>query len=1189
MSPFDDAPHEGLSDADLLAQHAQQPPTKGLSDDDLMRIHAPARRGLSDDDLLQMHRPEPQRAAGPPDTVRAPLAGAPEAQLDPPSPTEDKGIAERTLRGIAKPWANVGQEHEWAKALERSAEGTVADPAAKLVAKWASTALNALAASFGSVVNAGAAGATEIARATGMNPDDAERLRRDISGMPEAFMGSIGALKSPPTPFDLAKGAERANPAPGKQVLDNLAQGRPADAPHPETPPAGPADMAPVGEPVPSPPSFQRSPAIGSMPGELPPMEERGAQRQAIGRAAAEASPEPSEAQREAGNYRKGHVNVQGLDVTIETPEGAIRRGVGENGEPWENVSPAHYGYIKRTEGADGEQVDAYIGPHPDSDHAFIVDQIDPKTGEFDEHKTVLGARNLPEAMDIYDAGFSDGSGPQRRSAVTEMSVPEFKDWLKEGDTTAPAADTFPQMSAMAPGARYKGFRPEQPYDPAETPTGRPIRREDIIGPLADAFGVPVYEGRIKQPGWLGFFRAPIEEVRVKRANDIETTAHELAHLLDSRDPEIRRQYARGAPYRNELLGVSYDRTKPHEGFAEFVRLWATQDAEARARAPGFHAWFENYLDRSPYGPALRQAQERMQAWFGEAALDRALSKIGTERSLAQALERIGDRFRQSVLDDLHGIYAMEKATKGAIAPGGAYETSRLTRGARAMVSGAMEYGAPKVLPDGSHTFEGKGLARILEPVAHDVDRFLLYAVGRSAEELRAQGRERLFTPQEIKAMKALETPERRRAFDEYQIWNNRVLDFAQAKGLIDPAARAQWRRSQYLPFYRVGEPGGGAGATRTPGEWRGIRALTGGTENVRDILDNMVGNAAMLIEGALKNEARGRVGDLAKWPGGARFMAEIPKDSRMVKVHQDAVRQAIQDALGVTGRTLSRAQQKVVDDIMKGLGGVAGLWQHGQAPMGKDIVAVMRGGKPQYWQVADPILLRALQALSRPARGVAMRVAAQARRIVQAGITVSPNFLAAHLFRDAVMGGVLSKNGFKPGFDSARGVFSRLAHDDNYKQWIANGGGFIGAHLDEGRFRKRLDAFYGSKGIDPSLVMNSARKVAYGVEAIADAFGSGTRMGEFSRAVKRGVNPRQAAFQSREIATDFSMRGDSPVVRFMFDLVPFLNASTVSADRMIRGFYRSEENRVNNAVKTALLATASAALYAVKSQQSAL
>lgn len=157
-----------------------------------------------------------------------------------------------------------------------------------------------------------------------------------------------------------------------------------------------------------------------------------------INQSALEANPEPTEAQKQAGNYKKGHIKIAGLDIAIENAKGSVRSGVDSDGESWQTTMPAHYGYIKRSEGADGDAVDVYIGDNPDAQEVFFVDQIDPKTGKFDEAKVMIGFNSSREAGDAYKAAFSDGSGVSRVGAVHGMTVSEFKDWLKNGDTKKP-------------------------------------------------------------------------------------------------------------------------------------------------------------------------------------------------------------------------------------------------------------------------------------------------------------------------------------------------------------------------------------------------------------------------------------------------------------------------------------------------------------------------------------------------------------------------------------------------------------------------------------------------------------------------------------------------------------------------------------------------------------------------------
>jgi Inorganic Pyrophosphatase len=149
--------------------------------------------------------------------------------------------------------------------------------------------------------------------------------------------------------------------------------------------------------------------------------------------AASEVSTEPTDAQKEAGNYKKGHVNIQGLDVTIENPQGSERSGTDTNGKPWSSTMPAHYGYVKGTQGADGEHVDVYVGNKPASKKVWVIDQKSAETGNFDEHKSFVGYESKEDVIKDYDAAFSDGKGAVRRGdAVHEMTMSEFKKWLKK-------------------------------------------------------------------------------------------------------------------------------------------------------------------------------------------------------------------------------------------------------------------------------------------------------------------------------------------------------------------------------------------------------------------------------------------------------------------------------------------------------------------------------------------------------------------------------------------------------------------------------------------------------------------------------------------------------------------------------------------------------------------------------------
>lgn len=152
---------------------------------------------------------------------------------------------------------------------------------------------------------------------------------------------------------------------------------------------------------------------------------------------------EPSDKQKEAGNYLKGHVKVHGMHVSIENPKGSERKGRGRDGKEWKVKMPVHYGYIRNTEGADGDHVDVSLGDHHDAEHVHVIDQIDPDSRKFDEHKAMLGFQHAGDAVRAYRSSFSDGRGHERIGSITPMHVDKFKEWVGTRHAKKPLGDHF--------------------------------------------------------------------------------------------------------------------------------------------------------------------------------------------------------------------------------------------------------------------------------------------------------------------------------------------------------------------------------------------------------------------------------------------------------------------------------------------------------------------------------------------------------------------------------------------------------------------------------------------------------------------------------------------------------------------------------------------------------------------------
>ena len=137
---------------------------------------------------------------------------------------------------------------------------------------------------------------------------------------------------------------------------------------------------------------------------------------------------EPTEKQKEAGNYKKGHIKVDGYDITIENPKGSTRSGKDASGKAWSVPMHYDYGYIKGTEGVDGDHIDVYLSDNPTSGNVYVVDQIDQKTGKFDEHKVMYGFPSKEAAVEVYKGQYEKG---WKVGTVTEVSREDFKKWVE--------------------------------------------------------------------------------------------------------------------------------------------------------------------------------------------------------------------------------------------------------------------------------------------------------------------------------------------------------------------------------------------------------------------------------------------------------------------------------------------------------------------------------------------------------------------------------------------------------------------------------------------------------------------------------------------------------------------------------------------------------------------------------------
>lgn len=205
--------------------------------------------------------------------------------------------------------------------------------------------------------------------------------------------------------------------------------------------------------------------------------------------AIAETETEPTEAQKKAGNYKKGHLSFGGYDYTVETPKGVTRSGKDEQGRPWSVTMHDTYGYILGKIGVDGDHIDMFINDAADLDtfdgNVYVVDQVKPETGEFDEHKVMYGYPSDEAATEAYLANYSkDWKGLGK---VTSVPKATFDKWLESSDRkTKPFADY-----AMVQKEQAKFDRDVKEVKPSEMTEAQKVAY-DAVSTMLKKAGIPV-------------------------------------------------------------------------------------------------------------------------------------------------------------------------------------------------------------------------------------------------------------------------------------------------------------------------------------------------------------------------------------------------------------------------------------------------------------------------------------------------------------------------------------------------------------------------------------------------------------------------------------------------------------------------------------------------------------------------
>jgi hypothetical protein len=404
---------------------------------------------------------------------------------------------------------------------------------------------------------------------------------------------------------------------------------------------------------------------------------------------------------------------------------------------------------------------------------------------------------------------------------------------------------------------------------------------------------------------------------------------------------------------------------------------------------------------------------------------------------------------------------------------------------------------------------KNKGLIPIFEPLAKYGDAeiyrlFQFYAATRRGKRLMADGRERLFTPDDITKGNDLEKqfPEFKTVFNEYQIYNKGLVDYMKATGVISDAEAKIWTQNwDYIPFYRQldGESTAGPKVFSSLSGVSKPKKLKGGEEELADFMETIVRNSRAAIEAGMKNEA---------------------------------ARRTVRDA-----KALGTAQE------LK------------ESETGNDIVNIKENGKTKYYRVDDPLLVKSMQALNMPQLELISFLGKPAE-LLRNFVTKDPGFILANLGRDSLQAWITSGTKMRPVVDTFQEFGNTLFKQSPVANALARAGmtgydfaGDVKSTSDQvmKELRKRGDArTTGEKALLPITALWDA------LEQGSHASDMATRVAIYKQTLERTGSEAEAMYQAMEVL-NFSRRGASPTIRMLAAMIPFLNARIQGLDVLYR------------------------------------
>ena len=697
---------------------------------------------------------------------------------------------------------------------------------------------------------------------------------------------------------------------------------------------------------------------------------------------------------------------------------------------------------------------------------------------------------------------------------------------------------------------------------------------------LLRAVGLPAAGvGRFTRKA-LGIYQTKAETIRLQAINDVPVLAHEIGHALHFRvlsdNPATATDW--GGGYDGELNALGAATSAPgytpdqirKEGVAEFVRLWLTDGAKARAAAPRFSAFFEKQLDeRAPQmAKALRESRDMIEDYIAMPAFKKAEAQVVFDPAAEKPKATWREWMRSGYVKWFNTLHPIEKVLKRVetAEPSLAAEARRLAaytenhRGGWSSKAHADLFNHQTNLK-GDRV--GESFAEILKGITPGRQKALsTYLALKRAAEIERSGKRSGFENARLPAseMKALEA-EFETVRQKLMKWQQNELNLLVESGLLDNKTAAAMRDANrdYVPFYRLYERVNGVSfgpeSSKNAGGYvdlnSGIKRLKGSDRAIIDPLQSMMKNAFMFRKIAEQNQIGHQFFDLIEQVQGSGQWGEgiKPKMTPTTITHTSVVEKL--------------KEQGVIQDetdLPSDADLTLRLWQAVQRPdSANGEVIVFKNGKRKHYEVKDALLMEALKTADADAirlgkfLGPTMtKIATLPTKVLRFGATGGPWFALPNFVRDQWTAGLQSKTGFIPFVDGIKGAFNVIAKTDAYQRWIEAGGKFHGVTTGTEAFNSLVaDALPKERTARSMAVeLGKPRNWIKAIGAAGQILEEASRVQEFIRAERQGATPMEAANASKAITLNFARAGERARVFNM--LVPFLNAQLQQLDVLV-------------------------------------